>query len=336
MACSRMPKCRIRPYGDWLLPNGEVGETTVPVGQERAAALDGGVVALREVGAAADELGQGRRDGLDDLAARLAGRDVLAGGEHRQREVRRGACRRRGGRGVPPGRRSAARHAAYCLVPGGAVGRTAGVDLAGVGEDVVGDGEALRRVEAEQLLGRRDLVGAERGAVRLEGVAQVRRRPADDRLEPDERRALGLGARGVERGREAEHVDAAVGQHVDALHVPAVRRVARPDVLAEGDGGVVLDRDLVVVPDDREVAELLRPGERRRLGGDALLEVAVGADHPHVVVERAGAGARRRGRAGRARSAGPSPCRPRSRGPARADRWWSRRPACGGARGDPA
>ena len=40
--------------------------------EERAAALDRGVVALREVGAAADELGQGRRDGLDDLAAGLA------------------------------------------------------------------------------------------------------------------------------------------------------------------------------------------------------------------------------------------------------------------------
>ena len=54
------------------------------------------------------------------------------------------------------------------------------------------DLEALVRVEAEDLLGRRDLVGAERRAVGLAGVLLVRRRPADDRAQRDERGPVGL------------------------------------------------------------------------------------------------------------------------------------------------
>ncbi|OIQ84455.1 hypothetical protein GALL_337390 [mine drainage metagenome] len=70
--------------------------------------------------------------------------------------------------------------------------------------------------------------------------------------------------------------------------MPAVRRVAGDDVLGERDVGVTLDRDVVVVPDHDEVPELLGPGDRGGLAGDALLEVAVGGEHEHGVVERAG------------------------------------------------
>src|SRR3712207_8172285 len=52
---------------------------------------------------------------------------------------------------------------------------------------------------------------------------------------------------------------------VDALHVPAVGLVALADVLGEGDGRVVLDRDAVVVVDQDQVAQLLRAGQGRRL-----------------------------------------------------------------------
>ena len=69
------------------------------------------------------------------------------------------------------------------------------------------------------------------------------------------------------------------------LDVPAVGLVAGADVLGEGDVGVVLDRDLVVVVDQREVAELLHAGDGRGLGADALLDVAVGAEGVDVVVE---------------------------------------------------
>ena len=42
---------------------------------------------------------------------------------------------------------------------------------------------------------------------------------------------------------------------------------------------------VVVVVDDDEVLELQVTGERRRLGGDALLEAPVAAEGPHAMVD---------------------------------------------------
>ncbi len=85
----------------------------------------------------------------------------------------------------------------------------------------------------------------------------------------------------------AGDVGLAGGQRLDELGVPAVGGVPGDRVLAEGDGGVVLDRDVVVVPDDGEVAQSLGAGQRGRLAGDALLDVPVGGEDVDVVVERA-------------------------------------------------
>ncbi len=71
--------------------------------------------------------------------------------------------------------------------------------------------------------------------------------------------------------------------------MPAVRLVALQDVLGEGRLGVALDRDVVVVVQRDQVAQLLVAGQRGGLGGDALLQVAVGDDRPDGVVERRGA-----------------------------------------------
>ena len=54
------------------------------------------------------------------------------------------------------------------------------------------DPEVAVGIEAHHLLGRADLVLAERRAVRLGGVDGVRRRVADVRADGDERRALGF------------------------------------------------------------------------------------------------------------------------------------------------
>ncbi len=67
--------------------------------------------------------------------------------------------------------------------------------------------------------------------------------------------------------------------------MPAVGLVPLQDVLGERGGGVALDGDVVVVVEEDQVAELLMTGQRRRLGGDALLEVAVADDRPDRVVE---------------------------------------------------
>jgi hypothetical protein len=119
--------------------------------------------------------------------------------------------------------------------------------------------------------------------VRLAGVHLLRRGEGDDRAQQDERRPRGLRAGGLQRGEDAGDVLPAL----DDLHVPAVGLVPLRGVLGQGDRRVVLDRDLVVVVDDGEVAQLLVPGQGGRLGGDALLDVAVGGDDVDLVVERA-------------------------------------------------
>src|SRR5699024_5141224 len=82
----------------------------------------------------------------------------------------------------------------------------------------------------------------------------------------------------------------AAGGEVHVLNVPAVGGVAGGRVLTEGDGGVVLDGDPVVVPDHQQVRQFLGPCQRRGLTGHAFLEVAVGGEHDDRVVERRGAG----------------------------------------------
>ena len=71
--------------------------------------------------------------------------------------------------------------------------------------------------------------------------------------------------------------------------MPAIGAVAGGDVLAERNVGVVLDRDLIVVVEHDQVAELLRAGQRTGLAGHAFLDVAIGGDDVDVVVEGAGA-----------------------------------------------
>ena len=126
--------------------------------------------------------------------------------------------------------------------------------------------------------------------MRLAGALGVRGRPGDDGLERDEAGPVGDLPGLLERGPqllEVLLVAGAVIGPVDAVHVPAVGGVARGDVLGEGDVGVALDGDVVVVVDQRQVAEPLRAGDRGGLGGDALLQVAVAADAVDLVVERA-------------------------------------------------
>jgi hypothetical protein len=109
----------------------------------------------------------------------------------------------------------------------------------------------------------------------------VGRRPADDRLDADERRPLllahGLVDRHLERGQ-------VVGV-VDGLHMPAVGLEALGDVLGvEAQVGRTVERDVVVVVDIDDPPEAELAGQRGRLGGDPLHEVAVGDDGEDAVV----------------------------------------------------
>ena len=118
-------------------------------------------------------------------------------------------------------------------------------------------------------------------------VLLVRRAVADVAVHDDEggppAAALGRLEGAVEHGE--------VVRVPDARDVPAVGDEAGGHVFAEGELGVALDRDVVVVVDPAEVVELEVPGQRRRLAGDALHEAAVAAQRVDVEVEHLEAGA---------------------------------------------
>ncbi len=151
------------------------------------------------------------------------------------------------------------------------------------------DLEVLLRIQAERGLQGCDLVLAKGRAVDLAGVLLVRRGPADDGAQGDDRGAGGLCLRGLERTVQLGDVLDVLARlrPVDPLRVPAVGGIPPEHVFGEGDVGVVFDGDVVLVVDHYEVPQLLVPGERGRLGSDAFLKVAVRSNHPDGVVERA-------------------------------------------------
>lgn len=161
--------------------------------------------------------------------------------------------------------------------------------LPDVGQDFVLHDEAPTRVEAQQGLGGGDFLVTERRAMGLAGVLLRRGGPADDRTQHDHGRPRSVLLGGRDRRREGVDVlDIGAGvREVDSLHLPSVRGVARGDILAERDLGVVLDRDVVGVVEDDQVAQFLVTGERTRLRCDSFHEVAVRGDDVHVMVERA-------------------------------------------------
>jgi hypothetical protein len=161
------------------------------------------------------------------------------------------------------------------LAPGG--------DEPGVLKHFRGDLEGFAGVQAEDVLGRPDLVLAQRRPVGGAGVLLVRRGPADDRPQHDQRRTAGLGLRGGQRAVNRHQVFAVA----DVLHVPAVGFIPPADVLSERDVGAVLDRDPVGVVDQDQITQFLGTGQRRRLATDTLLEIAVRGEHPDRMVEHA-------------------------------------------------
>ena len=148
-----------------------------------------------------------------------------------------------------------------------------------VRQRVVGDEERRLRRPAHDLLGPPHLIGAERRAVRLGGVALGGGGVGDVGPQDHERRAAGLGAGGIERRGDAREVVAVA--HPD--DVPSVGLEPALHVLGEGERGVAVDRDVVVVVDHGELAEPEMPGERRRLARDAFHEIAVAGEGPHPV-----------------------------------------------------
>ena len=169
---------------------------------------------------------------------------------------------------------------------------------------------------AELLARALDLVGAERRAVRTS-----RCRPWSAR-----RSRWWCGRRSWSAGRRSCACSIAAAMASGSW--PSMRR-RRPAGGLEalhlvdrvGERQRAVDGDAVVVEQHDQLVELQVAGERDRLLADAFHQVAVGGEHVGAVVDDVVAELGGEMRARR------SPCRPRWRGPGRAGRWWSRRPA---------
>ena len=130
--------------------------------------------------------------------------------------------------------------------------------------------------------------GAQGRAVHLGGVGLVGRAVADGGAHQDDGRPLGLGPGRGEGAVDGVDVLVAV---LHPLHVPAVGLVAQGHVFGEGHRGGTIERDLVVVVQVGELAQLEVAGERGRLVRDPLHHVAVGHQRVGVVVDDGVAGA---------------------------------------------
>src|SRR4029453_17684971 len=167
-----------------------------------------------------------------------------------------------------------------CLLPLLLNPRPALDQVASVGDHLIGNLEIFVRVEAQYLLGSGNFLVTQRSAVRLPSALEVGSRPADDRMQADEARPIRYSLGRLDCVSQRSDIFLVVMSvtmgPVDCLHVPAVGGIASGRVLGERDLGVVLDGDPVAVVDEGEIAESLRGGQRRCLGGDALLDIAIG------------------------------------------------------------
>ena len=113
------------------------------------------------------------------------------------------------------------------------------------------------------------------------GVLLVGRAVGDVAVDDDQRGPV---------GRVLEHAEGAL-QHVEVVgvahprHVPAIAEKAHRHVVTEGERGMSLDRDVVVVVDPAQVRQLEMPGEGGGFVRDALHHAAVAAEGVDVVVE---------------------------------------------------
>ena len=118
-----------------------------------------------------------------------------------------------------------------------------------------------------------ELVVAQRLAMGLVGPGLLRRAVADDGPHGDEGGAGRLRLSGPDRGVDRVQIVPVV----DGLRVPAEAVEPPRHVLGEGERRCPGERHLVVVVERDQLAEPEMPGERRRLRGDALHEIAVRA-----------------------------------------------------------
>ncbi len=126
-----------------------------------------------------------------------------------------------------------------------------------------------------------DLGIAERSAVGRLGALLVRRTPADDRLAADQRGPVRLGFRRPDRALDGGRiVTIHVAHDVPSIGLEATRRIVREPAV-----DFAVDRDAVVVVETDQLAELQGAGERAGLVRHAFHQATVAEEDPGVVVD---------------------------------------------------
>ncbi len=262
------------------------GSRVIGVGQRMV-----GQVGMRQIGRAADQLGQR----LGQLAKRvLAG---LAAGD-------RGAFGGGGGNELGGGRREVVRQVAPDPAQefGGQfrIGRAISLEPmlpVGLERLALARRRPIRRPpraeqrrarcgQSDRLARARHFLGPERRAVGVLMALLGGRAAADHGLAADQARPLGLGdglgERGIDR-RRAMAVDR-------AHHVPAIGFETLGRVVGEPLGDLAVDGNAVVVVERDQLAEPEPAGERSRLVADALHQAAVADDHKRAMIDDGMAG----------------------------------------------
>ncbi len=122
---------------------------------------------------------------------------------------------------------------------------------------VAGDQKGRFERPAERFFGGLDLIRAEWLAVRLGGPGLVRAAVADGGADHDQRRPAGFRLGGADRCVDGVDVVAVR----NALDVPVVGREARADVFGKRHTRAAFNRDVVVVVEVDQLAQLEMPGQ---------------------------------------------------------------------------
>ena len=237
----------------------------------------------REVRRAAQQPGDVRRQGVQDLGAGVAPGDALGVGVEGLDGGLPAFGQLAALEHIPLGGKLGVRLliSGEPGVPVGLLSRAPVDGAVSVGADFVGHQELGVGRPAIALLGQAYLFFAERLAVRRVRVLLVGRAPGDVAVNDDQRRALGLLLRRPDGLVEQRQV---VGV-ADAHDVPVVRHEARRHVVAEGQPRVALDGDVIIIINPDEVAEPQVAGERRGLLRHAFHQAAVAGDGVDAVID---------------------------------------------------
>ena len=247
-----------------------------------AAVLEDHIGRARQVRRAADQFGEPRRDRVEHLARRGAGRLEVLGREGRQLGVPAlGEPTREPA--LELGREVGVRRAVAVvallplgLEPGAALHRAPPVR-----QRIRGHVERLETRPAEVLLRELHLVLPERRTVGLGCVLLVGATKGDVRADDDEGRAIGdAPGRGERRVERAQVVPV---RH--PRHVPAVGFEPLGGIVRERQVGGAVDGDAIIVVDPDQAVELQVAGERAGLVGGALHQVAVRGEEVRVMID---------------------------------------------------